>query len=111
MVIPDLAGHGASAPLTGNITFAIQLSALEAILHAECPEPAILVGHSLGGWLACLLTLNHPELVRRVVLVNGPAAAAVARRTFPHPQQSCRCGAAIRRDQLFNQPASRRCDA
>jgi pimeloyl-ACP methyl ester carboxylesterase len=72
VVIPDLAGHGASAPSTGSITFAIQLGALEAILHAECAEPAILVGHSLGGWLACLLTLNHPELVRRVVLVNGP---------------------------------------
>lgn len=72
VVIPDLAGHGASAPLTGSITFAIQLSALEAVLHAECAEPAILVGHSLGGWLACLITLRHPELVRRVVLVNGP---------------------------------------
>jgi pimeloyl-ACP methyl ester carboxylesterase len=72
VVIPDLAGHGASAPLTGSITFAIQLSALEAVVHSECAEPALLVGHSLGGWLACLITLRHPELVRRVVLVNGP---------------------------------------
>lgn len=70
--IPDLAGHGASAPLTGQITFAMQLDGLEAVLRAESLEPAILVGHSLGGWLACLLTIQHPELVRRVVLVNGP---------------------------------------
>jgi pimeloyl-ACP methyl ester carboxylesterase len=48
------------------------LSALEAVVHSECAEPALLVGHSLGGWLACLITLRHPELVRRVVLVNGP---------------------------------------
>jgi len=72
VVIPDLAGHGASAPLTGQITFAMQLDALEAILRAESAEPAILVGHSLGGWLACLITLRHPEFVQRVVLVNGP---------------------------------------
>jgi pimeloyl-ACP methyl ester carboxylesterase len=72
VVIPDLAGHGASAPRTGKITFAMQLEALEAILHAEAAEPAVLVGHSLGGWLSCVLTLRHPELVRCVVLVNGP---------------------------------------
>ena len=72
VVIPDLAGHGASAPLTGKITFAMQLDALEAILDAEAADPAILVGHSLGGWLSCVLTLRRPELVRRVVLVNGP---------------------------------------
>jgi len=72
VVIPDLAGHGASEPLKGEINFALELGGLEAILRAECKEPAILVGHSLGGWLSCLLTFNHPESVSRVVLVNGP---------------------------------------
>jgi len=72
VVIPDLAGHGASEPFKGEINFALQLAGLEAILHAECQEPAIYVGHSLGGWLGCLLTFNHPESVLRVVLVNGP---------------------------------------
>lgn len=72
VLIPDLAGHGASAPLSGEINFAIELAALEAVLRAQCAEPAILVGHSLGGWLACLITLRNSDLVRRVVLVNGP---------------------------------------
>jgi pimeloyl-ACP methyl ester carboxylesterase len=72
VVVPDLAGHGASAPLTGEINFALQLAGLEAVLQAECREPAILVGHSLGGWLGCLLTFAHPESVSRVVLMNGP---------------------------------------
>jgi pimeloyl-ACP methyl ester carboxylesterase len=75
VVIPDLAGHGASAPLQGELNFALQMAGLEAVRRAECtesPQPAILVGHSLGGWLACLLTFAHPESVRRVVLVNGP---------------------------------------
>jgi pimeloyl-ACP methyl ester carboxylesterase len=72
VVVPDLAGHGASAPLTGEINFALQMAGLEAVVRAECSTPAILVGHSLGGWLDCLLTFDHPESVARVVLVNGP---------------------------------------
>lgn len=72
VVMPDLAGHGLSAPLSGEITFALQLAGLEAVLRDECAEPAILVGHSMGGWLACLLTLDHPERVSRLVLVDGP---------------------------------------
>ena len=72
VVIPDLAGHGASEPLKGEINFALQMAGLEAVMRAECLQPAILVGHSLGGWLGCLLTFAHPESVARVVLVNGP---------------------------------------
>jgi pimeloyl-ACP methyl ester carboxylesterase len=72
VVIPDLAGHGLSAPQDGEINFPIEMAGLEAILCAECGEPSILMGHSLGGWLACLLTFAHPESIRRVVLVNGP---------------------------------------
>ena len=72
VVVPDLAGHGASAPLEGEINFALQMAGLEAVMRAECSQPAILVGHSLGGWLGCLLTMAHPESVSRVVLVNGP---------------------------------------
>ncbi len=72
VIAPDLAGHGLSAPQSGAITFAMELTALERVMRAACAEPAILVGHSLGGWLACVLTLNHPELVSQLVLVNGP---------------------------------------
>jgi pimeloyl-ACP methyl ester carboxylesterase len=72
VVVPDLAGHGASAPHEGEINFALQMAGLEAVMRAECSQPAILVGHSLGGWLGCLLTFDNPESVSRVVLVNGP---------------------------------------
>lgn len=76
VVIPDLAGHGLSEPLEGELNFSLEMAGLEAILEAVMREgsarPIILVGHSLGGWLACLLTFAHPESVSRVVLVNGP---------------------------------------
>jgi pimeloyl-ACP methyl ester carboxylesterase len=33
-------------------------------------EDAVVVGHSLGGWFAAELALRHPELVRRLVLLD-----------------------------------------
>lgn len=72
VIVPDLAGHGASEPVSGAINFSIELTGLEAILRAECDRPAILLGHSLGAWLGCLLVYAQPECFSRVVLVNGP---------------------------------------
>ena len=36
-------------------------------------RPAIVVGNSMGAWIATLLALKHPEQVERIVLVNGGA--------------------------------------
>lgn len=33
-------------------------------------EDVVVVGHSLGGWFAAELALRHPELVRRLVLLD-----------------------------------------
>lgn len=33
-------------------------------------ETAVVVGHSLGGWLAARMTVAHPERVRRLVLAS-----------------------------------------
>lgn len=85
VLIPDLPGHGMSEPLSGDLSFTIELSALESIIHAECTEPAILLGHSLGAWLACLLSYSHPEFISRVVLVNGPILTPWPEGLSMHP--------------------------
>ncbi len=72
LLVPDLAGHGASAPTTGPISVEALLQGLGAELDAAAPkEKVTIVGNSLGAWLACLWAKEHPERVERLVLVNG----------------------------------------
>lgn len=72
LVVPDLAGHGSSAPESGPISVPMLLSGLTAVVDAAAPEGKVtIVGNSLGAWLACLWAKEHPERVERLVLVNG----------------------------------------
>ena len=71
LVIPDLAGHGRSAPAAGPIEMSALVAGLEAVLAGQ--GRATLVGNSLGAWMAMVLAERHPERVERVVAVNGGA--------------------------------------
>ena len=74
LVIPDLAGHGASDPRTGPIHMEQILTGVEATLDARAAgEPVVLVGNSLGAWVALLEARARPDHVTRVVAVNGGA--------------------------------------
>lgn len=70
------------------------LGDLVALVKAEMTEPVDLVAQSMGGWIAARLAIEHPALVRRLVLtvtsagVDMGALGAVDwreeyRRTFP----------------------------
>jgi len=72
LVIPDLAGHGESAPLAGPIPFADLFGGLEAVVGQQAGGKRVtLVGNSLGAWIAMVFAARHPERVERVVAVNG----------------------------------------
>jgi len=73
VVIPDLAGHGMSAPAEGPISVGQVLEGLEAVMAQGPQDPAIIVGNSLGAWVAMLYARAHPGRVARLVLVNGGA--------------------------------------
>jgi pimeloyl-ACP methyl ester carboxylesterase len=75
LVIPDLAGHGQSAPADGPISVGQVLAGLEAVMRHGPQDPAIIVGNSLGAWVAMLYAREHPDRVARLVLVNGGALA------------------------------------
>ena len=74
VLVPDLPGHGDSAPRAGPLGVGAILEGIEEFLAQAVPgAPLILVGNSLGAWIATLYALRHPERVARVVLVNGGA--------------------------------------
>jgi pimeloyl-ACP methyl ester carboxylesterase len=45
------------------------------IRNAGDGEPAIIVGHAFGSWVARMTAIDHPELVRGVVMVAAAAKA------------------------------------
>lgn len=81
-IAPDLRGFGDSDATSGTITmdrFADDLASLLGVLEAA---PAVLVGHSMGGYVAFAFARRHAELLRGLVLVatragqDTPEAAA-----------------------------------
>lgn len=69
----DLIGHGDSPKPELGAAYHIEFmyQAFRAWLSAQpFSEPAILVGHSLGGYLSLLHAMRYPETVRALVLLN-----------------------------------------
>ena len=69
---PDLRGHGRS-DWPGGYAYEAMRDDVLAFLRALGIARADVVGHSLGGAVACLLAQDSPRLVRRLVLEDVPA--------------------------------------
>lgn len=69
-LLVDLPDHGRS-PWTDEFSYEAYAGHVAATLEATAPgEPWVLVGHSLGGKVAMVTTLTHPDLVRSLVVVD-----------------------------------------
>ncbi|MFJ4685519.1 alpha/beta fold hydrolase [Streptomyces sp. NPDC088789] len=68
VIAPDARGHGASANASGPYRDTDDLAALLRHVGVGPQTPAVLVGISMGGALAVDTALEHPELVRAVVV-------------------------------------------
>lgn len=72
VIVPDLPGHGDSEPQEGPIGVDMVLAGVEAVLDETTEgQPVVLVGNSLGGWIAFLTALDRPGQVDRIVALNG----------------------------------------
>ncbi|HEY4413879.1 MAG TPA: alpha/beta fold hydrolase, partial [Gaiellaceae bacterium] len=78
VLVPELPGHGGSAPLGGASSLDPFAEALLAVAEAEDAAPAPWVGHSLGGLVALRAAALRPEAVDRIVLA---AAAGISSAT------------------------------
>ncbi|QKJ19209.1 alpha/beta fold hydrolase [Microbacterium hominis] len=71
VIAPDLRGRGRSNDLSGPAGMAAHADDLAALLDALGVAQTLVVGHSMGGFVSVVLAHRHPELVSRLVLVDG----------------------------------------
>ena len=71
----DLRGHGLSAKPASEDDYALEVMASDVyeLLKSLDVTGCLLVGHSMGGMVSQLLILEHPEIVRALVLVDTAA--------------------------------------
>ena len=82
VVALDLPGHGALA--TRPFTLDSAADQVAAVIEATSPgRPVVVVGLSLGGYVAMHLVSRRPELVRGLVL-SGATAEPVSWRGLPY---------------------------
>jgi pimeloyl-ACP methyl ester carboxylesterase len=75
VVVWDMRGHGRSDSPGDPAAYSVRtsLDAMLAILDDAGAERAVLVGHSLGGYLSLEFAITHPERLAGLVLVDtGP---------------------------------------
>ena len=68
---PERRGHGHTPDVAGPITYQLMTDDTIAFLEAVVGQPADLVGHSDGAFVAMLVAIQRPELVKRLVMISG----------------------------------------
>ncbi len=84
-VLVDLPNHGRSA-WTDDMDYEATAEIVAQALGERYADdgPFHLVGHSMGGKVAMVLALRHPELVERLVVVDIAPAVSEGAREFEH---------------------------
>ncbi len=95
VIAPDLRGRGGSGSLPGPYGMAAHAADCVAVLDGLGVDQAVVVGHSMGGFVASVLTHRHPSRVARLVLVDGGAPLPP-----PHGGPETMIGPAARRLEM-----------
>ena len=74
LIIPDLPGAGQST-INGDVSLAQMADAIKAIADAEQAASVVLIGHSMGGYVAFAFAAACPAMVKGLTLAHsGPMA-------------------------------------
>jgi 2-hydroxy-6-oxonona-2,4-dienedioate hydrolase len=75
VIVPDQIGFGQSDKPLINYRVGTYVDFLDRLYNELKIERAVLVGNSMGGWIAALYAIAHPEKVTRLVLVDAAGFA------------------------------------
>jgi pimeloyl-ACP methyl ester carboxylesterase len=80
----DLPGYGFSGLPNGQLFASMDQmrGVLESFLQQVIKRPAIVVGNSMGGWLAVRMAHAAPQLMREIVLINPGGAMLEGRSSW-----------------------------
>ena len=71
LLAPDLRGRGASRSLPGPWGIDQHADDIAALITTSTDSPVLLLGHSMGGFVAAALARRFPNLVSGLLLVDG----------------------------------------
>ncbi|WP_017601594.1 alpha/beta fold hydrolase [Nocardiopsis lucentensis] len=71
LIAPDLRGRGRSGHLPGPFGLGAHVDDVIAVLDAHDVDRTVLVGHSMGAFVACLAAVRHPDRVTGLLLIDG----------------------------------------
>lgn len=98
----DYFGHGASGGDFEAGTITRWREDALAVIDQLTEGPLVLVGSSMGGWLACLAAMARPERIKALVLI-APAADFTER--LLRRSLSDEANAALERDGVWRRPS------
>jgi pimeloyl-ACP methyl ester carboxylesterase len=71
VIVPDAQGHGRTADVDRPITYEQMGDDFAELIRGLGHEQADVVGYSMGGASGLRLAIQHPELVRRLVVISA----------------------------------------
>ena len=102
----DLPGHGGSRGKGFRSVAEYKDFLLEFIGDLQLKD-IILVGHSMGGGVAMLLAIDHPEIVKACVLVATGASLKVAEQTLDTVKNNYTAFCEISPDRMFAEDSAK----
>jgi len=98
----DYQGHGASSGQFVDGTIGLWAADALRVLDQVCEGPQILIGSSMGGWMALLLARARPERVKGLVLI---APAPDFPRRLMLPELPAEVVDTLRREGQWSRPS------
>jgi len=100
VLAPDLRGRADSADVAGPWGLDMHVAdVVTALDHAEV-DSALLVGHSMGAFVAASAAVRHPDRVRGVLLVDGGVALTIPEGIDLETAMNATLGPAVRRLEM-----------
>jgi pimeloyl-ACP methyl ester carboxylesterase len=104
VVAVEMQGHGRTADTDRPMSFATLGDDVAALLdHLEIPR-ADVVGHSFGGACAIRAAIQHPDRVRRLVVISSPHARSC---WYPETQEGMSQVGASLAEQMMQTPTGK----